>query len=163
MAMHSIVSANASHKSLNRCTEAQNSRATGDSLALKTKTMRPELFDEERMPSPFKKPLSPGQQTMGPFMVPVRRRRIDDNDSDDDKPLVPSPATTQDNPVVIYDTDDNFTIILRSEQPPAQAAASVAASAAAPQVTLKPRRSSKRRSRNKRVRHQAQQTVSTNA
>jgi hypothetical protein len=93
---------------------------------------------------------------MGQFMVPVRKRRINDNDSDDDKPIVPSPATTQDNPVIVYDTDDNFAIILRSEKPPAQATASVAAKASAPSVTLKPRRS-----RNKRVKHQVQQSVST--
>ena len=156
MAMHSIVSSNASQITLNRCIEAHKSRATGGSLALKTKIIRPVLFDEERMPSPFKQPLPTGQQTMGQYMGPVRRRRINDDDSDDDKPMVPSSATTQDNPVMVYDTDDNFTIILRSERPPAQATASVAAKASAPSVTLKPRRS-----RNKRVKHQAQQTVST--
>jgi hypothetical protein len=82
----------------------------------------------------------------------MRRRRIDDNDYDDDKPMVSTPATTQNNPVLIYDTDDNFSSTMRSEQHPVPAVTS----ATAPKHSLKPRRS-----RNKRVKHQAQQTVRT--
>jgi hypothetical protein len=153
--MHGNVSTNASQISLNRSTEAHNSERTVIAWHSKQKIIRPVLIDVDRMPSPFKTLLSPGQKTMSEFVVPARKRRIDDNDSDDDKPLVPSAATTPGNPVLIYDTDDNFAVILRSGQPPAPAAATVAASAAAPQVTLKPRRS-----RHQRVKHQSQQTVS---
>jgi hypothetical protein len=104
------------------------------------------------MASHLKETLSPGQQTISRFVVPMRKRRINDDDDEDNKPIVSTPTTTQNNPVVIYDTDDNFTLIMRSEQQPVKAVTS----ANAPQQSLKPGRS-----RYKRVKHQAQQTVRT--